>query len=331
MRVRPGRADAAARGYQAEAWTAKLFRALGYKVHTGVVAGGLEIDLVVEKDDLRSPVEVKAPGSDRLFGVTEVVQQAARLRNLVERGPLVAPIVVIVGRLTRSGREMATGLSGFRFWDVDDLRRLSHPFPALHAELEALAEGQVAPAPPPAGVTEEASRLIARLEAHVVDNTLTPTAYEELCQEVFTFLFDPDLYGFQRQAQTTDGGNRYDFICRIKPGNPFWDSLRHDFRTKAILFECKNYNDPIGPDQVYSTERYLFAGGLRTVAFLIARMGANDAALRAAQGAMRESAKLLLLFSNADLIAMVRLKDDPSGPASFIEEKIWNFVISLPR
>jgi hypothetical protein len=64
---------------------------------------------------------------------------------------------------------------------------------------------------------------------------------------------------------------------------------------------------------------------------LISRLPPSDGALRAAQGAMRESGKLILLLSNADLISMIRLKSTPGGPENYLDERIWNFVISLPR
>jgi hypothetical protein len=47
--------------------------------------------------------------------------------------------------------------------------------------------------------------------------------------------------------------------------------------------------EPITADQVYSTERYLFSGALRTVCFLISRKGPDEGCKRAAQGALRES------------------------------------------
>lgn len=53
--------------------------------------------------------------------------------------------------------------------------------------------------------------------------------------------------------------------------------------------------------------------------------------MRAVQGAMREASKMILLLSNADLVAMIRLKDTPEGPESYLDERIWNFIISLPR
>ncbi|TPI52677.1 hypothetical protein FJ420_32320 [Mesorhizobium sp. B3-1-3] len=121
---------------------------------------------------------------------------------------------------------------------------------------------------PPLAVDAESEALSTRLQAHIDGDDISPSEYEALCMAVLIKLFDPTLYGFEKQATTTDGGNRYDFICRIKAGNHFWDSLRQDFRTKAILFECKNYSDEIGPDQIYSTERYLFSGLFAPYAYL---------------------------------------------------------------
>ena len=117
----------------------------------------------------------------------------------------------------------------------------------------------------------------------------------------------------------------------LQPGNAFWDSVRQDFRTKAILFECKNYNDPISPDQIYSTERYLFSGALRTVCILTSRLGPSDGAIRAAQGTMRESGKLLILLSNADLIEMLKLSPQERAAEDFLDKRIWDFIVSLPR
>jgi hypothetical protein len=144
-------------------------------------------------------------------------------------------------------------------------------------------------------------------------------------------LFDPHLYGFESQVETSDGANRYDFICRIKPGDPFWDAIKMDFRTRSILFECKNYSEPITADQIYSTERYLFSRALRSVCLLISRLNSDDSAKRAAQGTMRESGKLILLVCNADLIRMLRLKAQNENPTEILDEMIWDFIIRLPR
>jgi hypothetical protein len=46
---------------------------------------------------------------------------------------------------------------------------------------------------------------------------------------------------------------------------------------------------------------------------------------------MRESGKVILVLSNQDLIEMIKLKSDEGGPENFLDEQIWNFIISLPR
>lgn len=328
--MREHRPNAGEMASQVEDWTARLFQALGYSVEREVLVRGFHVDLVVRKEDLAHPVEVKYRRSS-LLGMSDLVHASMQLRAVSETSDFVAPILVVLGGISAGARNWSQNQFGLRLWDLDTLREKARAFPSLSTELEALVAGvPTVERPNPADVSE-GDRLIAALEAHLSENVLSPRAYEELCQEVFVHLFNPDLYGFQRQAATTDGANRYDFICRIKPGNAFWDSLRQDFRTRAILFECKNYGESITADQVYSTERYLFVGALRTVCFLISRVEPSDGALRAAQGAMRESGKLVLLLSNRDLIEMIRLRSQPAGPESYLDEKIWNFVISLAR
>lgn len=321
--------EIARRAYRAEDWAARLFLAMGYSVDRNVLVAGFQLDMIVRKEELSHPVEIKY--RIRPLGMNDIAEAALRLRGVGQDGALVAPILMVFGTLSRSARYWAQGEYAIRLWDIDSLREKAKPYPQLARELEDIAGDVTAPAASNPARESEGARLIAQLEAHLAQNTLSPAGYEALCQEVFVYLFDPDLYGFERQAETSDGGNRYDFICRIRPGNPFWDAIRHDFRTRAILFECKNYEQPIGPDQIYSTERYLFSGALRTVCLLISRLPPSDGAVRAAQGAMREASKMILLLSNADLVAMIRLKDTPDGPESYLDERIWNFIISLPR
>ena len=56
----------AQRGYAAEEFVAELFRRLGYEVLRNVRIAGMEVDLVIQRDGLRSPVEVTAPPSGKL-------------------------------------------------------------------------------------------------------------------------------------------------------------------------------------------------------------------------------------------------------------------------
>jgi hypothetical protein len=259
---------AALRGYELEDVTAALFERLGYDVQQEVRAGGLIIDMLVERDGLRSPVEVTS--SKAATVVARLRATAERLSSIADAS-LARPIIVVGARLTPPAKAWAMEQFDGEVWDLADLLRLAQPYPDLAKRVQAFSETLPNERHPLAD--DPSASLRNTLTEHTRENNLTPSEYEAVCMSVFKELFDPHLYGFQSQARTSDGGNRYDFICRIQPGNPFWDSLRQDFRTKAILFECKNYENPIGADQVYSTERYLFSGALRTVCLLISRLG----------------------------------------------------------
>jgi hypothetical protein len=309
---------------------ADLFVRLDFSVQREKRIGGVSLDMLLERDGMSFPVEVSAQVGGT--GLAKLLADAARLKSLLNQGlGMSTPIIICATPLTTAARAWSESQFQIQIWDRGVLDLKVAPFPDLAARLAALVYQKPEQKFLDAEETSDLGVLQKRLRDHIKANTLSPTDYENLCMSVFRRLFDPYLYGFERQAETSDGGNRYDFICRILPGSAFWDSIRHDFRTKAILFECKNYNDRIGPDQVYSTERYLFASALRTVCFLVSRLGPNAGAVRAAQGAMRESGKLIILLSNNDLVEMLDLKTQAGGPEALLDKRVWDFIVSLPR
>jgi Restriction endonuclease len=304
-----------------EELVAELFRRLGYDVLQNVRVAGIEVDLIVQRDGSCSPVEIFLTKKLRLDNLH---YKSVKLHALQRsRKDFVTPIIVIFSEASTEAKHWLERQFSIQIWDLGVLREKTRPHKDLHQKLMTIvgtkAEHQEAEATTQQKVRkdrDEAAELIRKLESHEENGHLSPSDYERLCMTVFIFLFDPYLYGFEAQTETTDGGNRYDFVCRIKNGNDFWNSVRTDFRTRSIIFECKNYQQPITADQVYSTERYLFVGALRTVCFLVSRKGADEGAYRAAQGALRESGKLVLLLSNRDLVEMLRLKAEEDGPTS---------------
>ncbi|QQM03808.1 hypothetical protein I8G32_02351 [Rhodopseudomonas palustris] len=306
---------------------------MGYRVRREVRVSGLSVDMIVERDGLKSPVEIKMRTT--ALSLREISEIIVRLSVLGHDGGYVAPIICVIGSVSPAARDYAKEHAGIRVWDFDELRDRARPYDDLYERLGNIRQS-AGPNPKEKRArgeedVKEASVLIDKLVSHESHGGLSAQEYERLCLEVIAFLFDPHLYGFEKQSETSDGANRYDFICRIKPGDPFWDAVRMDFKTRSILFECKNYSDPITADQIYSTERYLFSRALRTVCFLISRLNSSDGAKRAAQGAMRESGKLILLVCNADLVRMLKVKAQNESPTTILDEMIWDFIIRLPR
>jgi hypothetical protein len=160
--------------------------------------------------------------------------------------------------------------------------------------------------------------------------------FEDCCINILKYLFNGPLQGWHEQQSTKDGLNRYDFICRISSGisdgqTDFWSNLASDFRTRYIIFECKNYSKKIKQGQIYTTEKYLFARALRTVAVILTRTGVDENALRASYGVLRETGKLLLVLSDDDLESMLRLKARGDDPTEVLFEKLDNLLMGLPK
>jgi hypothetical protein len=107
--------------------------------------------------------------------------------------------------------------------------------------------------------------------------------------------------------------------------------LAHDFRSRYLIFEFKNYSGRIGQAEVYSTEKYLFTTALRSVAILIARSGWDAGASRAAAGALRESGKLILFVSLDELCEMLHAADRNEEPEIMLYRKLDDLLTKMLR
>lgn len=134
-------------------------------------------------------------------------------------------------------------------------------------------------------------------------------AYEALCTRVLTKLFSNELYFYPPQTVSNDGLFRFDLICKIKSKNvEFWEMAEQYFRSKYIVFEFKDYREPITQKEIFTTVKYLYPKALRSVAIMCCSNGIDDHADRAIRGILREEGKLIIALSNEDLIEMLRKK-----------------------
>ncbi|WP_164707455.1 hypothetical protein [Metapseudomonas otitidis] len=155
--------------------------------------------------------------------------------------------------------------------------------------------------------------------------------YENLGCAIFKYLFEKDLLGWREQLNTADGLNRYDYVCRIKETNSLWQFLIQNLNSRYIVIEFKNYAQEIGQEQVLTTEKYLLDKALRKFAIISSRKGKSENAQKMAQGAMRESGKLIVILEDDDLVQMLQMKDSGSDPADYLFNLIDDFLLTLPR
>jgi hypothetical protein len=107
--------------------------------------------------------------------------------------------------------------------------------------------------------------------------------------------------------------------------------IKERFHSQYVIFECKNYKDPIRQGEIYTTEKYLFQKALRSVAFIVAPSPAHESALAAARGALREHGKLIISLSVDDICKMLALKDATQDYNGFLFDKIDNMLMKLER
>lgn len=155
--------------------------------------------------------------------------------------------------------------------------------------------------------------------------------YEKLCARVLRYLFPNDLQGWHKQKRTDDGLSRFDFVCRVQSVTDFWNFIIGHLGSRYAIFEFKNYSSKIKQDQILTTEKYLFERGLRKVAIVFTRLGADKGAVRMAQGAMREQGKLIMVISDKDVCNMLHMKDRGEDPSDHLFLMVDDFLLRLSR
>lgn len=157
--------------------------------------------------------------------------------------------------------------------------------------------------------------------------------YEILCYKLLKNAFSNDLTLWKKQQKSNSDLYRFDLICRIKEDNEktFWSIVEKFFRSKYIIFEFKNYKERITQKEIYTTEKYLYAKALRSVAIMIAANGYDTNAQRAAKGAFRENGKLILLLDTKDLIKLNKLKAKGEEPSAYLLDRLDKLLLELEK
>ena len=159
-------------------------------------------------------------------------------------------------------------------------------------------------------------------------------AYETACVDVLKYVLGEYLTLWEVQEPSNNGLYRFDLCCKIKNdvNQDFFDTIKHYFNTKYIVFEFKNYSKKITQKEIYTTEKYLYEKALRKVAIIISRSGADDHALQAARGCLRETGKLILCLSDNSLLEMIAIKEKgEQEPAEFLEVLLDDVLVHLEK
>ena len=183
---------------------------------------------------------------------------------------------------------------------------------------------------PPVSVTKQGSQLCKDLKA-VPPGNAGAAEFERRCTDALKYLFSNDLSSWLEQNPTDENFHRHDLVARVNSKHDFWTSLRDSFRSRYIIFEFKNYTDLITQSEIYSTEKYLFPTALRSTAIVISRVGADENALRAGRGALREAGKIILTLNIEDICRMLDQRDEGSDHNARLVELLDDILIKVNR
>ncbi|MBL0924912.1 MAG: hypothetical protein IBJ12_10670 [Sphingomonadaceae bacterium] len=155
--------------------------------------------------------------------------------------------------------------------------------------------------------------------------------FEKSCVDALRYIFQEDLTGWNEQRRTESGISIYDTVCRIVSNHDLWRMFIHQFNSRYVIFEYKNYTYKVKQGQIYTTEKYLYKPALRSVAFIISRKGPDENANAACRGALREHGKLIVNLTVDDLCEMLQAKDLEDDPNSILMAKIDDMLTTLDR
>ncbi len=333
----------------------KLLQAKGYSVTRPV--GGIDtgVDFIANKKG-EAPKLVQVKWTKRpdlpLHSLRDWAASTGRFG--AENGE---PLLIASGYVENNRREWGQAEFNITIWDRSDVLRLAEGLP-INAEFQKLFESaatqhfpgtqplaapiQAEPDSPPEDPPSETKGddLAEALDA-VKLGKQGAKQYERVCEEIISYLFGDDLVDPRVQSRSDDKLSIVDIVYRVKAESSFWNALTRDFRARVIVFECKNYRGPVGPMQVFTTERYMSVAALRPVCFVLSRTRAHKHARVAAQGALRETGKLLIFLDDALIKQMLKERDVQilggkekwvgNGPTEILDQEIYDFLATMPR
>ena len=263
-----------------------------------------------------------------------------RLAPLASTG---IPILVVPNKVPQSQKTICEKEYGVHIWDVANLLWIFESFPDIKTEFIATLDFSIEHIEPEASTpviipndSDTSSKELGWKEKllRIAPGQEQFSKYEHVCTDILKYVLGDYLTLWAEQQKSNDGLYRFDLCCKIKSGadQDFFDTIKHYFNTKYIVFEFKNYTQKITQKEIYTTEKYLYEKALRKVAIIISRSGPDEHALQAAKGSLRENGKLIICLSDNSLLEMIDIKDrGEQEPAEFLGAILDDLLVHLEK
>lgn len=151
--------------------------------------------------------------------------------------------------------------------------------------------------------------------------TGTAADYQRLVFEILNHLFEPDLVDGQLEVGTFLGTERRDIVYTNEADSSFWAYVRSTYKSLLVMFEVKNVAE-LELDHVNQTAGYL---GVRLgmIGFIVTRRPPGENIVRKTYAVYNdtpgEPRKTIIVLSDADLVAMIRDKQEGGFPTRNVQ------------
>lgn len=338
------------RGYRFEVLVEDILKGHGCNTRRAAYAKDAEYDVYAEKNGKKLYVEVKAL-RDKMIGHQTILSMIGRAKIMGLKDNEYF-ILVTANMVTKEAKELTKSIDNFLLIDIAELLYMVQDNEDLKYRLLSVVEFtteditlieptkfmRIIDVDAGDGIDslvdnqDEIKRLLAEVK-HWEQDKRTSVEYEKFCTKILSVLFSRDLTLWREQQHSNEDLYRFDLICKIKDDvtSAFWRFIEEYFRTKYIIFEFKNYKGVITQKEIYTTEKYLYAKALRSVAIIVSCNGSDDNAQKAIRGTLRENGKLILNLSNRDLENMLEYELNGNLPSEYLYNMLDEMLIELDK
>ncbi len=309
-----------------------LLKNLGYRVVPEQRIGDAQVDLLAYYP-ITSPigitgeqvwiVETKYRNLTGKIGI-DILYRLVALTQEIEGSNA---LLVLNSTLTKAAAMYASKRSELEVWDISKLLSLLEQFPELKQKYSEIV-------PEVKSVIDEKELIDNKLDSqHELIRELRnlPTGdgntHEELVKRILEFCFHDEFKPFavKEQVDTEDKKKRRDFIIDSRsPKVEFWQSLKWTRKVEKILFDAKNYKNPLEYREISDTLRYLENDAFGNFIIIICRLGVKD--YKEALDSYLKSGRITLFLDDDDLVKMINLKIEGESPTLLIEDRYYDFL-----
>lgn len=145
--------------------------------------------------------------------------------------------------------------------------------------------------------------------------------YEEICAGIVDYLFGSSFRNYARivQARNENGLDIKDLVLPNRSSNPFWQEVRIDYAARNIVFEFKNYCDPIGKNQLVQISNYLKKKTYGRFAIVFTRKGLSKNGKEEQKELLRHDDKMVIVLNDEELKDLIRVKNSGESPEKILE------------